>query len=136
MQVEIDVDNIEVQVRCTKCDSVMYIVDKYEYSSILTIDVEPCEECEDEWFCNLGINNNGRHNSIWCNKYNVLDAYNSSKTIMEKQLIGTYKKHETAQFVVKSMFRPEDYPITVYYVKDGVEIPKRIIYEDGTEEIL
>jgi hypothetical protein len=34
------------------------------------------------------------------------------------------------------MFRPEDYPITVYYVKDGVEIPKRIIYEDGTEELL
>ena len=55
---------------------------------------------------------------------------------MEKQLIGTYKTREAAQFVVKSLFKPEDYPITVYYMKDGVEIPKRIIYEDGTEELL
>ena len=55
---------------------------------------------------------------------------------MEKQLIGTYKNHETAKFVTKSLFRPEDYPITVYHVKDGVEIPKRILYEDGTEKIL
>jgi len=54
----------------------------------------------------------------------------------DKQLIGSYKSLKTARFVVESMFRPEDYPITVYYVKDGVEIPKRIIYEDGTEESL
>ncbi len=54
----------------------------------------------------------------------------------EKQLIGEYKSYKTAQFVVKSLFKSEDYPITVYYLKDGVEIPKRIIYEDGTEELL
>jgi hypothetical protein len=55
---------------------------------------------------------------------------------MDKELVGTYKELKTAQFVTKSLFRSEDYPITVYYTKDGVDIPKRIIYEDGTEEVL
>ena len=49
MQVQIDPDDIRVQVRCTKCDSVMYIIDQYDYNDTLTIDVEPCEnECERE----------------------------------------------------------------------------------------
>ena len=48
MQVEIDVNDIKVEVRCNKCDSVMYISYQYEYNDILTVDVDPCDECEEE----------------------------------------------------------------------------------------
>lgn len=48
MEIQVDVAYIKVVVRCNKCSSVMHISDQYEYNDTLTIDVEPCDECEDE----------------------------------------------------------------------------------------
>ncbi len=55
---------------------------------------------------------------------------------MKKQLVGEYKSYKVAQFAAKSLFKPEHYPITVYRIIDGEEVPHRIIYEDGTEKLL
>ncbi len=47
MQIEYEVKDIPVMVRCAKCDSVMHISDQYEYSQHITVDVMPCG-CEEE----------------------------------------------------------------------------------------
>ena len=48
MQIQIDANDMTVEVRCGKCDSVMHILDQYEYGDTLTVDVSPCDECEEE----------------------------------------------------------------------------------------
>ena len=48
MEVRIDVDDIKIEVRCNKCGNVMHISEQYEYHDTLTIDIEPCQECEEE----------------------------------------------------------------------------------------
>ena len=48
MYLHVDVNDIKVEVRCGKCDQCMHILDQYEYNDVLTVDVSPCDECEDE----------------------------------------------------------------------------------------
>jgi hypothetical protein len=46
MYVEIDGQSIQLEIRCTNCDGVIYVVGKSEYSDILVVEVEEhtCEE--------------------------------------------------------------------------------------------
>ena len=46
MYLEYEAEDIQVMVRCAKCDSVMHISDQYEYSQHITVDVMPCG-CEE-----------------------------------------------------------------------------------------
>ncbi len=48
MYVHVEADSIRIEVRCGKCDSVMHILDQYEYNDTVTVDVSPCDECEEE----------------------------------------------------------------------------------------
>ena len=45
MYVEVDADEVEIEVRCSECDSAMEIVAQYEYDGVITVEVRPCEEC-------------------------------------------------------------------------------------------
>ena len=47
MEIQVDVDNIVVEVRCKDCGEALHIYDQYEYYGKLTMNVGKCEECEE-----------------------------------------------------------------------------------------